>query len=66
MPEIADLTATAALSRIRAGRLTPGDWRVACLERIAVREREMPTTILSTLTTGLTSTLKTASGTISY
>ncbi len=38
MTDIADLTATAALARIRAGRLTAEDWRAACLERIAARE----------------------------
>ena len=38
MDEIADLTATAALARVRAGRLSAGDWRAACLERIAARE----------------------------
>ena len=38
MPEIADLTATAALTRIRAGRLSAVEWRAACLERIGERE----------------------------
>ena len=41
MGEIADLTATAALGRIRAGRLSAGDWRAACLERIAAREGDV-------------------------
>ena len=36
--EIADLTATAALARIRAGSLTATGWREACLARIAERE----------------------------
>lgn len=38
MTEIADLTATAALARIAAGRLGVNDWREACLARIAERE----------------------------
>lgn len=41
MPETADLTATEALSRIRAGRLNAADWRAACLDRIAAREGEV-------------------------
>lgn len=38
MDEIADLTATVALARIRAGRLDAVQWREACLARIAERE----------------------------
>jgi Asp-tRNA(Asn)/Glu-tRNA(Gln) amidotransferase A subunit family amidase len=38
MDPIADLTATQALARIRAGRLDAAAWRDACLERIAARE----------------------------
>lgn len=41
MDEIADLTATQALSRIRAGRLDAAGWRDACLARIAAREGEV-------------------------
>jgi Asp-tRNA(Asn)/Glu-tRNA(Gln) amidotransferase A subunit family amidase len=38
MDPIADLTATRALARIRAGRLDATAWREACLERITARE----------------------------
>ena len=41
MSEIADLTAVAALARIRAGRLDGAEWRAACLARIAAREGEV-------------------------
>ncbi len=41
MDEIADLTATQALARIRAGRLDASAWRDACLARIAAREGEV-------------------------
>ena len=38
MTDLADLTATEALSRIRAGRLLPATLMEACLDRIASRE----------------------------
>jgi Asp-tRNA(Asn)/Glu-tRNA(Gln) amidotransferase A subunit family amidase len=38
MPDLADLTATEAMRRMRAGRLTPEALMAACLERIAARE----------------------------
>ncbi|BDG72508.1 amidase [Roseomonas fluvialis] len=38
MTETADLTATAALAAIRAGRLSAADLMEACLDRIAARE----------------------------
>ena len=38
MTDLADLTATEALSRIRAGRLLPATLLEACLDRIASRE----------------------------
>lgn len=38
LADLADLTATEALSRIRAGRLLPATLMEACLERIAMRE----------------------------
>ncbi len=38
MTDTADLTATAALAAIAAGRLSAADWMEACLDRIAARE----------------------------
>jgi Asp-tRNA(Asn)/Glu-tRNA(Gln) amidotransferase A subunit family amidase len=39
MTDTADLTATEALAAIRAGRLTATEYREACLDRIAAREK---------------------------
>jgi len=41
MDTLADLTATQALARIRAGRLDAATWREACMERIAAHEHEV-------------------------
>lgn len=41
MTELALLTATEALARIRAGSLSAADYRAACLARIAAREPEI-------------------------